>query len=281
MREHVGHAPRVSGTSSHHVGELIRSFVAHHTPHRRLHHDPVAGHEIYQVSTMDALLDGVYDGEVTYAELARHGDFGLGTFNGLDGEMVAVDGRFFHLRSDGSAAPVRPDERTPFAAVTFFAPDTTARLDDPLTRSALEAAIDGLAPSGNLFYAVRVDGAFARVVTRTVPMQYPPYPPLTEVTANEPITTFAGVEGTLVGFRTPDYAQGIGIAGYHLHFVTAARDAGGHVLDLELTRGTLAIGAEAELHLCLPHTRAFLEADLAGRDRDAEIRRAEDGLPEA
>lgn len=280
VREHVGHAAPVSATSSHHVLELIRGFAAHHTPHRTLHHDSVAGHEIYQVSTMDALLDGVYDGEVTYGELARHGDFGLGTFNGLDGEMVAVDGRFFHLRDDGSATPVDPGERTPFAAVTFFEADTTAALDGPLTRSALEAAVDDLAPSANLFYAVRVDGTFARVVTRTVAVQHPPYPPLTEVTAHERVTTFADVEGTLVGFRTPDYAQGIGIAGYHLHFVTAARDAGGHVLDLELARGTLGIGSEAELHLCLPRTRAFLEADLAGRDRDAEIRSAEDAIPD-
>ena len=273
--------PPVSATSSHHVVELIRSFVAHHTPHRKLHHDAGRGHEIYQVSTMDALLDGVYDGEVTYGELARHGDFGLGTFNGLDGEMVAVDGRFYHLRDDGGATPVHPDERTPFAAVTFFEAETTRVLEGPLARSALEAAADALAPSGNLFYAVRVDGAFARVITRTVAMQHAPYPPLTEVTAHEQVTTFDGVEGTLAGFRTPDYAQGIGIAGYHLHFITAARDAGGHVLDLELSRGTLAIGSESELHLCLPRTRAFLEADLAGRDRDAEIRRAEDALPDS
>jgi acetolactate decarboxylase len=270
----------VTATSSHHVGELIRSFVAHHTPRRALHHDAERGHEIYQVSTMNALLDGVYDGDVTYGELARHGDFGLGTFNHLDGEMAAVDGRFFHLRADGSATPVDPDERTPFAAVTFFAADHVLRLERPSPRAEVEAVIDRLAPSGNLFYAVRVDGAFARVVTRTVPMQRPPYRPLAEVTSHEPVTTFADVEGTLVGFRTPDYAQGIGIAGYHLHFLTAARDAGGHVLDFTLARGTLQVGSEAELHLRLPRTPEFMAADLAGHDLDDEIRRAEDAPPE-
>jgi acetolactate decarboxylase len=270
---------RVSATASHHVGELIRSFVAHHTPHRRLHHDAERGHEIYQVSTVNALLDGVYDGDVTYGELARHGDFGLGTFNHLDGEMVAVDGCFFHLRSDGSAAPVDPAERTPFAAVTFFAADHVLRLERPSPRAEVEAVVDRLAPSGNLFYALRVDGRFDRVVTRTVPLQRPPYRPLTEVTADQPITEFADVEGTLVGFRTPDYAQGIGIAGYHLHFVTAARDAGGHVLDFALARGTLQIGTEADLHLCLPRTGAFLDADLARHDLDEEIARAENAPP--
>ena len=271
----------MSATSSHHVAELIRSFAAHHTPHRTLHHDPARGHEIYQVSTMNAILDGVYDGEVTYAELAEHGDFGLGTFNHLDGEMVAVDGSFFHLRADGGATPVDPRERTPFAAVTFFEADTAHRLDDPLGRAEVEAEVERLAPSGNLFYALRVDGSFARVVTRTVPMQTPPYRPLTEVTAEEPITTFTDVEGVLVGFRTPDYAQGIGIAGYHLHFITAARDGGGHVLDFALARGELRIGTEAELHLCLPRTREFLAADLAGHDLDEEIRLAENAPPES
>lgn len=259
----------------------MRSFLAHRTPLRRLHHDAGRGHEIYQVSTMNALLDGVYDGETTYAELARHGDFGLGTFNHLDGEMVAVDGRFFHLRSDGSATPVDPAERTPFAVVTFFEADHVLRLERPSPRAELEAVVERLAPSGNLFYAVRVDGHFRRVLTRTVPMQLPPYRPLTEVTAHEPITTFTDVEGTLVGFRTPDYAQGIGIAGYHLHFLTAAQDAGGHVLDVELARGTLQVGTQAELHLCLPQTSAFMGADLAGHDLDDEIARAENAPPDA
>jgi acetolactate decarboxylase len=33
------------------------------------------GSEVYQTSTMGALLDGVYDGNVTIRELLRHGDF--------------------------------------------------------------------------------------------------------------------------------------------------------------------------------------------------------------
>ena len=150
-----------------------------------------------------------------------------------------------------------------------------------MARPEVEAVVDRLAPSGNLFYALRIDGRFTSVVTRTVPIQTPPNPPLTEVTATEPITTFTEVAGTLVGFRTPDYAQGIGIAGHHLHFLTSARDGGGHVLDFTLSEGTLRIGAEADLHLhlCLPQTREFLAADLAGHD-SAEIDRAENAPPE-
>ena len=67
-------------------------------------HRDQADHAVYQTSTMGALLDGVYDGDVTIAELLRHGDFGLGTFNHLDGEMLVLDGVCYQLRGDGSAA---------------------------------------------------------------------------------------------------------------------------------------------------------------------------------
>src|ERR1700757_1765539 len=78
------------------------------------------GREVYQTSTMGALLDGVYDGDVTIRELLRHGDFGLGTFNGLDGEMLVLDGVCYQLRSDGSAQVAESDQRTPFGVVTWF-----------------------------------------------------------------------------------------------------------------------------------------------------------------
>ena len=58
---------------------------------------------LVQTSTIDALLDGVYDGELTYAELSRYGDFGIGTFEGLDGEMIAFDGAIWQVKSDGKA----------------------------------------------------------------------------------------------------------------------------------------------------------------------------------
>ena len=49
---------------------------------------------IYQTSLMSALLSGVYEGETTMADLLQHGDFGLGTFNHLDGEMIAFNRKF-------------------------------------------------------------------------------------------------------------------------------------------------------------------------------------------
>ena len=58
---------------------------------------------LYQTSTINALLNGVYDGEVTFQELKEHGNFGLGTVDALDGEMIALDGKFYQIKTDGKA----------------------------------------------------------------------------------------------------------------------------------------------------------------------------------
>jgi acetolactate decarboxylase len=242
-----------------------------------LHEDAGPRRGIYQTSTMAALLDGVYDGEVTFAEIAKHGDFGLGTFNHLDGEMVAVEGQFYRLRADGTATPVDPQETTPFAQVAFFSTDTIHQLDGPVRRAALEALIDTLTASKNLFYAIRVDGPFQRVLTRTVAKVERPYPAFVEATKQQATRTFTNVQGTLIGFRTPDYAQGLGVAGYHLHFLTEDRTGGGHVIDFTLGKATIQISAQADVHLNLPQTPAFMSADLTGRDLDAEIELTEGG----
>ncbi len=258
-----------------HCLDLARTVAAHYDGDNRVHDDGRQAHEIYQSSTMTALLDGVYDGGLTYGELARHGDFGLGTFNELDGEMVAVDGRFFQLRSDGTASPVTPDERTPFAAVTFFRGDVTVALDGPLDLAAVEARLDDVLPSANLFYAVRIDGRFRAVTTRTVARQHRPYRPLVDVTRTQTEATVVDVSGTVAGFRAPAYAQGLTVAGYHLHFIDDDRLRGGHVLDLVLERGTVRADRDADLHVELPDTPQFLAADLTGRNVAAEVEAAE------
>jgi acetolactate decarboxylase len=238
--------------------------------------DAAALHEIFQESTINALLEGVYDGSMTYGELRKHGDFGLGTFDALDGEMVAVDGEFYQVKADGVAYAVADEQRTPFATVLFFRPTVERSLPGPLDYERFQALVDGLMEGPNLFYAVRVDGQFASVTTRSVPRQHKPYPPLAEVAKSQPVFHLADVTGTLAGFRFPDFARGLNVPGFHLHFLTEDRKAGGHVLDLVLARGELAIDASARFHLELPTDPAFLHADL-GRDPGDALDRAERG----
>lgn len=259
----------------HHCLEFARTTAAHHDGDGGLHPDAERAHEIYQSSTLTALLDAVYDGGLTYGELEQHGDFGLGTFNALDGEMVAVDGAFFHLHADGSATPVADGERTPFAAVAFFRGDEERTIDGPRTRAQVEADLDGILPTHNLFYALRIDGTFREISTRTVARQERPYRGLTEAAAGQVEQVLHDVTGTIAGFRSPDYAQGLTVAGYHLHFIDDSRSRGGHVLDFTVDTARVRIDQDPGLHVELPETAAFFAADLDGHDDDAEIRQAE------
>lgn len=231
--------------------------------------------EIYQVSLMSALIGGVYEGNLTIAELLKQGNFGLGTFNHLDGELIAFDREVHQLRSDGSARPAGPEQKTPFAVVTFFRPSVTQYFDKPISKAELHRCIDQQVASPNLFCALRVDGQFSHVETRTVPRQERPYKPMLEAIEAQPTFSFHCQPGTLVGFRSPDYMQGIGVAGYHEHFVTGDRNGGGHVLEYQLTQGRLQFGVIGRLNLQLPHDVDFLHANLCPEDLDRAIRAAE------
>jgi alpha-acetolactate decarboxylase len=137
------------------------------------------------------------------------------------------------------------------------------------------AAIDRQIKSANLIYAIRISGRFSDLHTRTVMEQEPPYPPLTQATEGQAETRFTDVTGVLVGFRTPEFQQGISVAGYHLHFLNSERTGGGHVLDFTLEHGHVAVSGASQLHLSLPTSGAFLDAQLSGADLSERISKAE------
>jgi acetolactate decarboxylase len=209
-------------------------------------------HALFQTSTIDALLEGHFDGDVTIAELLSRGDLGLGTLNGCNGELVVLDGRAWQARLDGSLAAVPADAQTPFAVVVPFAADRRLELDGPLDFEALAATLDAADEGEAAGAAVRIEGRFATVRVRSVPRQQPPYPPLAEVIGRQQVTELHGVQGTLLGFRFPGPLDGLEIRGWHLHFATADRASGGHVLDCELEHGTAELDHTNRLRVELP-----------------------------
>jgi acetolactate decarboxylase len=230
-------------------------------------------HTLYQVSTATALVEGIYQGAVQIAALREHGDLGLGTFESLDGEMVVVDGHFFQVRSDGSVREVQDNVLSPFAAVTAFSPDQSITLENCPDLSYLTSQFDALRQSDNFFYALRVDGTFdyihARAMRRTKEGI-----PLVQAAAVQPEFEFHNISGTLVGFWTPEYAKSLNVPGYHLHFVSADRTQGGHVLQCRGKNLRLQIQREGDYHIVLPETEDFLKANLR-RDPTAALARAE------
>lgn len=215
--------------------------------------NPIAEREtLAQVSTLDALMGGLYDGEMSFGTLKGYGDMGLGTFEALDGEMLGFDGEFYQVRADGSVHQVPDSMETPFACVTFFDVDETEGLPQGTDYAGLEQLLDGMVPTDNIFYAIRIDGTFSSVKARSVPRQERPYPPLADVIEEQVVFELTDVAGTMVGFRCPAYVDGLNAVGYHLHFLTEDRDAGGHVLEFQVTEAVASLDYTSEYLLLLP-----------------------------
>jgi acetolactate decarboxylase len=230
-------------------------------------------HVLFQASTIGALLEGAYDGDLSFAELAEHGDLGLGTLNGLDGEMIALDGEFWRADVEGRVHLIAPEERTPFAVVTRFEPTIEARIEGGLVHEELLERLDELAPAGASSCAIRLDGEFALVRARSVPAQQPPYRPLTEVVAEQNVFELRDIAGTMLGFRFPAYVEGIEVAGYHLHFVSDDRSRGGHVLDSRVGEGLrVRLDPSDDLHIELPPAIDLADPDLAAATHEAIVR---------
>jgi len=231
---------------------------------------------LFQVSTIGALMKGVYDGDVAFNDLGKYGDFGIGTLQGLDGELVELDGEFYQVKLDGTVYPVPGDARTPFAVVTYFDDDRTFTLDKAVDLNQLQTYLDSALPTENVFYAIKINGKFSYMKTRSVPAQSKPYPPLTEAVKNQKIAEFNNIEGTMVGFRCPPYVDGVNVPGYHFHFLSGDRKMGGHVLDLKVDKVKIEVDDTANFTMVLPDNADFNRANL-GKGEPEGLKQVEQG----
>jgi acetolactate decarboxylase len=220
----------------------------------------VEHHTVFQVSTVGALAEGVYQGAVRVETLREHGDFGLGTFEGLDGELVVVDGAFLQVRADGDVRAAPDDALSPYAVVTRFVPEHLVELavDD---LDDLYGRLDEARDTENHFFAFRLDGDFAGLHLRAA-CRVAEGTPLAEATEGQTEWHLDDARGTVVGFWSPDYAARFDVAGYHLHFLTDDRRHGGHVLAFHRARITARWQRLEQLVVALPETGDFLAADL-------------------
>lgn len=229
----------------------------------------LAGDTLTQVSTIDALVKGIYDGGVSFGALKKLGDFGIGTLDNLDGEMLALDGKFYQVASDGAVHEIGDQVETPFSAVTFFKSDKSFALEKIDSLTALQKRLDAEMASENLFYAVRITGTFPLMSVRSVAKQKPPFVTLPEAVKGQSVFKFENVRGTLVGFRCPPFVKGINVPGYHFHFLSEDRKQGGHVLDCALATGEAGLDVLENLKVLLPQDEAFLKADFTTHDESA------------
>jgi acetolactate decarboxylase len=250
---------------------LIAAFIAgiqtHRTTAQNLTAKTAVDREtLYQVAPLKALLEGIFEGNTPMSEVLRHGDFGTGTLNGLDGEGIMLDGEAWTVAADGKARRVAPNELTPFATVTFFDADKRITLDSVSSFADFNKKLDARLTTLNLIHGVRIDGEFEFVRARSAPMQKRPFPRASEVLKQQTIFEFERVRGTIVGFRFPSFMNGLDAPGYHFHFITADRSSGGHILDFRAKNITVLIDETARFTMQMQQTPDFLKADLSQQE---------------
>jgi acetolactate decarboxylase len=230
---------------------------------------------LYQVSTIDALMQGVYDGVMPVSDLKKHGDFGIGTLEALDGEMIVLDGTVYQAKADGSISVVKDSQTTPFATVTWFDHDLAVLTGAPMNLSVFSSSMADNLPTGNMVYAVRMHGTFPSMKVRAIPAQQKPYPTLTDASKNQSVYTYNGTTGTIIGFYTPVFFKGINVAGYHLHYLSDDHTTGGHILDFTLpAHTTVEYDITPGFAMGLPTSGDFTGVDLT-KDLSADLAKVE------
>lgn len=232
-----------------------------------------AGNSVYLCAPINALVEGIYEQKIPLADIKKHGDFGLGTFDNLDGEMVMLDGCIYQITSDGRVGQVDDQALTPFACVTFYQPLSHDDLEREMPYEAFIQWLQDLFPSPNIFYAIRIEGVFADIRLRSVPKQES-YRPLVEVAKEQPVFQFSDIRGTLAGFFTPSFMSSLSVPGLHLHFLSADLQHGGHLIHCRPRKVRVGVQFISSLELALPMSLDYLTWDFR-RDIDQDLDKAE------
>lgn len=214
---------------------------------------------VYQNAPINALIAGCYSGTMTVHELKQHGDFGIGTLDSLDGEMIVLDHAFYQIKADGRAYLLSDKTTSPFATVTFFDVGQELAPGKTMVFKELTGFLDQKLPSENLIYAIKLEGRFPSIKVRSATRQEKPFPVLTEAIKEQKVFELKDQEGTLVGFRFPQYAEGMNVPGYHFHFLSKDKTLGGHVLDLRVEGARVQIDKIRGFSVALSENEEFLK----------------------
>lgn len=229
---------------------------------------------IFQRSTIDALLAGRYDDEFTIGEAKKRGNFAIGTFNALDGELVALDGNYYQVKTDGVPVLLEDSVKTPFVTTDFFVGHDSVEIGGGLNFEKLSAVLDDQIARTHNIIAVKIEIKLDSLTLRSVPRQSPPYRPLVEVVSNQTIFKHQNLSGTFVGFKFPEYLEGVNVPGYHFHFLSDDLKIGGHVLNFLSAGGMAYFDSESAFYLSIPQDSIFQSKDLS-IDRKEELHKVE------
>lgn len=212
---------------------------------------------VFQYSVLSALRSGNFEGDLSIRELINHGNFGLGTFNGMDGELILLNGEIYRASEKGEISSVSGDSFTPYAIVTNFKPDDSINIPNPYSTAELNKFLDSKLDT-NFIYAVKIEGTFTYLKTRSIPLQLKPYKKMTEVLKTQPVFESENIKGTMVGYRFPAYINRVNQPGYHFHFITIEKNSGGHVLDLKTGNVKIEFARQNSLQISFPKNKYLM-----------------------
>ena len=232
---------------------------------------------LYQVGLPSTFMSGMYNGILSISELKKHGDFGLGAPDKLDGELIMENSRMYQTRFTGKTSGVNDSATTCLSMVCFFKPDLTVRTVGIRSGKEAFAWLDSLLTNKNGIYAIRITGEFEYLQTRAFPpvIQYP-YPDITTLMPAQHYFEMHKIHGMMVGFRSPAYMESVTIPGFHFHFLSDEKDTGGHVTGFTWNNATIEIEELHQFQLELPRTTEFHQFQFQ-KNRSEDLKKLENG----
>ena len=227
---------------------------------------------VYQVALLQSLTQGYYDGIIKVSELKKHGDTGIGTFEGVNGEMIVIDGKVYQALGDGTVKEADENETVPFSNVSFFDSDVSVDLKDINDMASFKAELDKTVneKGKNMFYLVKVSGTFDKMFVRSEIKQEKPYKSLDKaLETDQREFNYENITGTVVGLYCPDYMGGLNASGWHFHFISDDRTKGGHMLDLSFASAKAELDITPSFDMKLSDNSDFQSMELAKNVDDA------------
>ena len=230
--------------------------------------------KLYQVSTLNALMLGDYKGSCKVKDLLKVADTGIGTYDGLNGEAIFLNGVAYDGLATGEVVVMKDSDSLPFATVAKF--DESVKAHDISFSSIAEfkEKMNEYTKNGkNYFYMLKIEGTF-NVRVRSCFKQEQPYEPLYKVAKDQREYEYHNEEGYVIGIYSPDYVEGMNLPGWHIHFLDKNHTKGGHILEVSTENAKMKINLLDEWDVIMPHDNEFaswnLKEDLKSKTEAVE-----------
>lgn len=218
----------------------------------------------YQVSLLQSLSSGMYDGVISVCDLKSFSNMAIGTFSGADGELIMLDGMCYKARLDGSIIEAKNEELIPFSnAVKFIKEDEINISCNSINELKEKLHSFKNSKYKNLFLVIKIDGLFNSITTRSLPKQDKPYKPLDYIVEHEQkVITNKNINGTVIGFCAPEFMSNLNTVDFHMHFISSDKLIGGHVLDLSFNDIKIDVSTKSNFKLVLSTNKDFVLSDI-------------------